>query len=92
VTLVFNEGDLRFFGSTGCNRYSGNFKLDQDSLLMAGVVSTRRACVPALMNQEKKFLAILPVIQKDDINANGLLILRGSDNKEQLRFIAMLNE
>ena len=48
--------------------------------------------MPALMNQEKKFLATLPVIQKDDINANGLLILRGSDNKEQLRFIAMLNE
>jgi len=92
VTLVFNEDDLRFFGATGCKRYSGNFKLDQDSPLMTGVLSTRRACVSALMIQEQKFLATLPVIQKDDINANGLLILSGSDNKEQRRFIATLNE
>lgn len=58
ITLEFT-GDGRVTGSTGCNRYVGHVYLDGDVLTVSGIGSTRRACVPALIDQERRFLAAL---------------------------------
>jgi len=39
------------------------------------------ACPEALMNQEKKFLAIFNEINQFDINKNGALILKSHNGK-----------
>lgn len=49
----------RVSGSTGCNRYFGTLTVGQTSFEVSGAGSTRRACVPAIMQQETRFLQAL---------------------------------
>ena len=43
--------------------------------------STKMACPPALMNQEKKLLELLPAIQSYRIDKTGALLLSTADGK-----------
>ncbi len=58
-TLEFGaEG--RVFGDTACNRYNGSLERDEDGRVSFGAIaSTRRACRPAVMDQEQRFLEAL---------------------------------
>ncbi|HET9918052.1 MAG TPA: META domain-containing protein [Candidatus Binatia bacterium] len=58
TTLHF-ESQERVSGSTGCNRYSAGYKLDGNALRFGPAAATRRACVPALMDQEQRFTKVL---------------------------------
>jgi heat shock protein HslJ len=57
-TVSFVSTD-RVSGSGGCNRYSGPVAINGAALSFGALATTRRACPPALMNQESKFLAAL---------------------------------
>jgi heat shock protein HslJ len=57
-TLVF-ASDGRVTGSGGCNRLLATAMVAGDTLIFEGVGTTRKACAPALMDQEQKFLAAL---------------------------------
>ena len=46
-------------GSGGCNRMTGRAKIDGQAIGIGPLATTRKACVPALMDQERKFLAAL---------------------------------
>jgi putative lipoprotein len=46
-------------GSGGCNRLMGLAKVEAGALTVGPLATTRMACVPALMDQERKFLAAL---------------------------------
>lgn len=46
-------------GSGGCNRLFGSATIAGETLTFGGIGTTRMACVPALMNQEQRFLAAL---------------------------------
>src|SRR5690606_17006309 len=47
--------DGRAFGSGGCNHWFARYKLDGSSIRFGAMGSTRRACAPALMEQEQRF-------------------------------------
>jgi copper homeostasis protein (lipoprotein) len=46
-------------GSTGCNRITGGFEQDADSLRFQGLATTRMACPPAIARLETRFLEAL---------------------------------
>ena len=61
ATLSF-FADGRLAGSTGCNRILGSYEAVGDRLKIAPAGTTRMACPPALMDQERKLLALLPKV------------------------------
>jgi heat shock protein HslJ len=46
-------------GSGGCNRYGGVCRFEENLIHITRLRSTRRACEEAVMEQEKRFLALL---------------------------------
>jgi len=80
LTLTFDDKG-RVYGSASCNRYSSSYKLTGENLTFKPGLVTKMACPEALMNQEKKFLAIFNEINQFDINKNGALILKSHNGK-----------
>ncbi|OWU82387.1 META domain-containing protein [Phaeobacter sp. 22II1-1F12B] len=76
TTLIF-DGEGRVHGSGGCNSYTGAYEIDGDQLSLGPVASTRKACVPALGDQEAKFFAALNEVERFEISPTGALILTG---------------
>ena len=68
VTLG-NDG--RAYGNGGCNHWFAPYTLDGDKLTFGGVGSTRKACAPALMEQEQRFFEALQTVQRWDISPIG---------------------
>ncbi|MDL0431095.1 META domain-containing protein [Marinobacter sp. TBZ242] len=71
----------RVAGNTSCNQFSGVWKLTGEGLGFTGIASTSKACVPALMNQEDRFLSLLADIQRFDIGRRGELLLISSEGR-----------
>jgi putative lipoprotein len=80
VTVQFSQGG-RVSGSAGCNRFTGDHSLDGQSLRIGPLAVTRRACVPALGNQETRFLAILQDVTSWSVNGYGSVLLRADDGR-----------
>lgn len=51
-------------GSSGCNRFFGQYELTGESLTFKGMGSTRMACEPALMAQEDELLKLLSSVNR----------------------------
>lgn len=49
----------RVSGSSGCNRYTGEAKVEGKAIHFGPLASTRMSCSPGAMDQETKFLAAL---------------------------------
>jgi heat shock protein HslJ len=62
-TLAFAEPG-RVGGSGGCNRFGGQVRFDGASVQFVGLVTTRRACTPAVMDQERRYLAALERVDR----------------------------
>ncbi len=76
-TLIF--GDKSASGFSGCNQFSGAFKLEGNKISFSKLVSTKRACEPALMKLEQKFMAALGKVNAYTLSKNGKsLSLRGA--------------
>ncbi len=58
TTLTFERNSMAV-GSSGCNRYSAAAELDGASLRFGQAAATRRACPPAVMEQEQRFFLAL---------------------------------
>ncbi len=80
VTINFS-GDGRIHGIAGCNQYSGNYLLSGELLSVGLLISTRRACPEAIMNQEAFFLELLQLATGFDIDENGALIIKTKEDK-----------
>lgn len=74
VTLALGPDDGAS-GSAGCNRYTARYALAGDRLAITGTVSTERACAPALMQQEARYIALLAQVAHWRIEATGALVL-----------------
>ncbi|WP_313534611.1 META domain-containing protein [Sphingomonas sp.] len=72
---------LRISGYTGCNALGGNYRVERGYLTTGGVITTRRACAPALMRQEKALLALLDQRLAIRQSHRGQLLLTGRDGK-----------
>ena len=57
-TLHFAAAD-HVDGDTGCNRFMGPLAVDGQNLRIGPLATTRRACAPALMDQERRYLVAL---------------------------------
>jgi heat shock protein HslJ len=72
-------------GSTGCNRYTGPYTLDGDTLELGAIASTRMACAPRADAVEREFLAALERVDHWRFDADGLVLL-DDGNAELLHF------
>lgn len=83
TTLTFDaQGQIA--GRAGCNRYTGGYRLQGAAFEVRGVATTRMACVPALMEQERRFLAMLGQVERWQIQPDGSLVLSTADQRSIL--------
>ncbi|WP_108482028.1 serine hydrolase [Oceaniglobus ichthyenteri] len=62
-------------GNATCNRLIAKYTQDGDALSISVVGATMMACPPALENQERKLLDLLPTVSGFQIDDTGALIL-----------------
>ena len=74
VELTFSNNN-RLAGQASCNNFSAEYELTGESLTIGDAVSTRKACVPALMEQEQRFLDMLQRVHRFKFNDKGALVL-----------------
>jgi len=85
ATLTFGA-DGRARGSASCNAYSASYALDRGALRFASaLVATQKTCVPSLMDQERRFLAILAAARRIELLPTGALLVSTPEGKS-LRF------
>ncbi len=77
TTLAFSS-DGRAEGSGGCNQFSGPVSVDGDAMTFGHIASTRKACVPALLDQEQKFLIALAGTRSYTLDGSTLTLLDAS--------------
>lgn len=77
ITLQFDEKG-RLSGMASCNRYSTTFEFSEQ-LDIAPPIATRKACAPALMLQENRFLNLLSEVHQLDFDEKGALLLSTAD-------------
>jgi len=83
-TLTFESAE-RVVGSTGCNQYFAPLTLVGTALRFGPAGSTRRACSPAIMDQERRFLAALETVRTYRVH-DGVLSLLDEDARDLIRF------
>jgi putative lipoprotein len=77
-------------GHGGCNRYSGRVSITGESISFSPLASTRMACTPAAMAQERKFHQALEKTRTFRINARERkLILRDGNGATVARLAKM---
>ncbi|BCP55392.1 hypothetical protein K32_40090 [Kaistia sp. 32K] len=69
------EGDGKISGSGGCNRYFGTVTVKDGVLKVGPLGATQMACVPAQMDQERKFLDALSATRSFRIDGAKLTLL-----------------
>lgn len=74
VTLALGADGVAS-GGTNCNRYTARYSLAGAQLAIAGIASTKRACAPALMHQEARYIGLLAQVAHWRIEATGALVL-----------------
>jgi hypothetical protein len=76
--IQFSEG--RVAGHSGCNRYTGSFTQDGDSLKLGPLASTKMACPPERMEQEQTWFQMLDKVRGFDAT-HLVLKLKAADGK-----------
>lgn len=77
VSVEFLPEEGRVSGLASCNPYSAAFTLNGEGLRVDAAAVGTRACVPALEQQERKFLELLRGVGAFDIDPTGALMLIG---------------
>jgi len=75
--LALDATASRYSGSAGCNRMTGGFELDGDSLPFKPGAMTMIACPDPLMKQEQAFITALQSVTTYKINGQRLELLAG---------------
>ena len=76
-SINFAEEGKRASGSTGCNRFSGTYKLDGEQLSFGPSMSTRRACPDPAGEVEAAFEQALGKTVKHRVTETALVLLDG---------------
>lgn len=80
ITLHFTA-DGRVAGSAGCNAWTSGYRLTGEGLAITEAVMTRKACLPAIMDQEQRFMEALGAVRGFDIDTTGALVLHGRERR-----------
>ncbi len=86
-TLAFPVAG-RATGSTGCNRFNGSVNINGSTIKFGALATTRRACVPASGDQERRYMKALSSAERFTVDDRTLLIYCRSFEKP-LRFTLM---
>jgi putative lipoprotein len=76
------EGQAHGFG--GCNNFTGGYRVEGATLELGPLASTKKACPPAIMNQEASFYAALGETRGYQFE-NGLLFLLDAQGAPVMR-------
>jgi heat shock protein HslJ len=74
LSIRFEDG--RVFGASGCNRFSGGYRMTGETLTLTGLAVSRMACLDGVMAQETRILEILTRVSMFDLTEDGALVLR----------------
>ncbi len=77
ITLQFDKSG-RLHGRASCNQYTTTYELTEQ-IDIGQAITTRKACAPALMNQEQRFLTLLADVIQIDFDEKGALLLSTAD-------------
>lgn len=85
ITLLLDENG-RLSGSGGCNRYTGSYSLEGESLIIEPqIAATMMACsAESLMQQEARFFEVLPAMTTASLDETGSLVLSGPQDQRLL--------
>jgi heat shock protein HslJ len=75
-TMVFAPDGVS--GTTGCNTYSGTFRTDGEAMTISAGAMTEMACDGPRGDQEARFIAALPGIERWQLREDGSLELSGA--------------
>ena len=81
--LTLNFKGETVSGSSGCNRFHGQFKAQGNALSIGPLATTRMMCEESVMTQEQEFLAALQTASTWDI-ARGMLDVHRADSERVL--------
>lgn len=84
-TLAF-ESETAVRGNTGCNGMQGRAEIEGSTLRIGPLATTRRACPPAIMDQETRYLAALATVAGWRIEAGNLLLF-DANGEPRLKFL-----
>lgn len=82
-TALFESGTVS--GSTGCNRYSGQFTVDGDALELGPLAQTQMACAPPADRIERDYVAKFDQVTGWRVD-DDRLVLVGDDDTELLQY------
>jgi dipeptidyl aminopeptidase/acylaminoacyl peptidase/heat shock protein HslJ len=78
ITMQF-DNNANVSGRGGCNRYSGQARIDGSKITFGPLVTTRMACPGEAMKQEQEFLAALGKAERYALQGSSLsLFIQGS--------------
>ncbi len=80
--LTFQAGQVS--GNAGCNNFSGGYSTKSSVLTFGALASTRKACAPAIMEQENLFLKRLASTKRFLISPDGLRLTLIGDGVQRL--------
>lgn len=86
ITLVV-QPDGKAAGSTGCNQWQANTRLDDRELKFRDISATEIGCRQAILEQEKRFLEELARVGRYTVEGNRLRLFN-ADGTRILNFVA----
>jgi putative lipoprotein len=78
IQLTIEVKESRVTGFSGCNRFTGSWKVDETKLQFSGVASTKMACLGPAAQWESRFLKALETVSSYRISGPQLELI-GSD-------------
>jgi heat shock protein HslJ len=87
-TTLEIRGDGAYGGMAGCNHFTGTFSLSGAAITFGPAAATRKMCVPAVMDQERKFFEALKAELTWRIEGSKL-VLGGRNGKSLLQLASM---
>lgn len=75
-TIAFADG--RIAGTTGCNGYGGDIRIDGATLKIGEVAMTLMGCADRIGDIEQAFTLALASVDRAGLRPDGLLVLSGS--------------
>jgi heat shock protein HslJ len=73
--FVLHSGDGRVSGSSGCNNLFGGYRRQPGRLSFSSLGTTRMACMPSIMEQERRFLDAMRTTVSYRISGRRLVLL-----------------
>ena len=77
VFVRFDAEKNQVSGKSGCNRFTGQFKLEGNKIQSGPIAMTKMMCPPELMAVENAFLKVLREMETYSISGDHLKLLKG---------------